>query len=324
MPHKHRRRQKDDDKHFDLPPTVIAKPLPVRETKTTSNKTKKKTKKKEKGGYNYQDDTPKEFKRLMSRLAQTPSNPSSRSTPSGPDDGKKQQGRKRKRSDADESADKNLKILPGERLSDFAARVDQALPLSGISKKSGYTSTDPRDVELRKLREERQTRHEKKLRSLQEEWRKEEARIREKEEEERDEREAEQEEIEDLWRSLEAEAGGSILTKKKKGKSASRKKRKKTGAVEDSDDDDDDPWAKLNRKKAHASRPINPLETAKAPPENLVKPKEVFKVRGIGGAKVDVANVPAAAGSLRRREELASERKNIVEQYRKLMASKRS
>jgi hypothetical protein len=38
---------------------------------------------------------------------------------------------------------------------------------------------------------------------------------------------------------------------------------------------------------------------------------------------VDVANVPAAAGSLRRREALASERKSIVEQYRALMAGKR-
>jgi hypothetical protein len=79
----------------------------------------------------------------------------------------------------------------------------------------------------------------------------------------------------------------------------------------------------LNRK-ARETQPVNPFDVAKAPPTNLVKPKEKFKVRGMGGAKVDVADVPAAAGSLRRREVLASERKNIVEQYRKLMAEKRS
>jgi hypothetical protein len=53
----------------------------------------------------------------------------------------------------------------------------------------------------------------------------------------------------------------------------------------------------------------------------LTKPREVFKIRG--GARVDVANVPNAVGSLRRREELATERKNIVEEYRRLMAERR-
>lgn len=321
---------------------MIAKPLPTREDAATSKKTKKP--KKKTAGDTYKDDTPKEFARMMSRFAKV-SNPSSRATSSGPnDDGKKkqqqqQQGRKRKRGDAGDSNEKDAnnagdkanvpKILPGERMSDFAARVDQALPLSGITKKSGFVSTDPNDVALRKLREDRQTRHEKKLRRLQAGWREEEAKIREKEEEEREEREEKEEELNEMWKMWEAEAGGPLLGgKKKKGKAIGGKKKKKknggAGGEVDSDSDDADPWAKLNRKKkAHASRPINPLESVQAPPEKLVKPREIFKVHGMGGAKVDVANVPAAAGSLRRREELASERKNIVEEYRKLMASKR-
>jgi hypothetical protein len=73
-------------------------------------------------------------------------------------------------------------------------------------------------------------------------------------------------------------------------------------------------------KKRDQERKKNPFETAPAPP-SLVKPREIFKVRG--GAKVDVANVPTAVGSLRRREELAGERRNIVEEYRRLMAEKR-
>lgn len=323
---------------------MFAKPLPTRVDDATAKKEKKKPKKKP-AEKPYKDDTPKEFSRMMNRFTKV-------SNPAPTDDGKKkqqqqpqqQQGRKRKLAEAGESNDnkndnknKNAKktievpkILPGERMSDFAARVDQALPFTGITKKSGLTSTDPKDSALRGLREDRQTRHERKLKRLQQGWREDEARIREKEEEAREERDAKEEELNEMWKQWEAEAGGPLpgaADRKKKGKStAGKKKKKKSGDDSDveSESDDADPWAKLNRKKkAHASRPMNPLETVLAPPQNLVKPREIFKVHGMRGAKADVANVPAAAGSLRRREELASERKNIVEEYRKLMASRR-
>lgn len=257
----------------------------------------------------------------------------------------KPQGRKRKREDTRENKSKKLdskpdmpKILPGERMSDFAARVDQMLPLSGISKKGRNSLNKSEDAAIRKLRETRQTKHEKKLRRLQEGWRKDEERIREKEAEALEELEAQQEEINELLKEWREEAGGGIGVKKKNGKQqngASGKKKKKdkrhrkghgsedgSGAEEDSDEDDDDPWAKLN--KTRSAKPVNPFEVVQAPPTNLVKPKEKFKVHGMGGAKVDVANVPAAAGSLHRREVLANERKNIVEQYRALMAGKRA
>jgi hypothetical protein len=45
-----------------------------------------------------------------------------------------------------------------------------------------------------------------------------------------------------------------------------------------------------------------------------VIPREKFKVKN--GARADVADVPNAAGSLARREELGAERKNIIEAYR--------
>lgn len=277
-------------------------------------------KKKSRAGGGFVDDTPKAFARLM-QLQKTGR------MPSGLDDGSKSKKRKRdaagddtekatKRAEAPSSKSNSAipKILPGEKLSDYSARVNMALPLSGISK-----SKNPASGDLPKLRETRQTKHEKHLRRLQQGWREEEARIREREQEEREEREAEMEEQLDLWKEWETEAGKNKA--KKKGNKSKKKKKGKNGLDSDidDDDDDDDPWEKL-KERDRASRPANPLEVVQAPPQ-LTKPREVFKVRG--GARVDVANVPNAAGSLRRREELAGERKSIVEEYRRLMAEKR-
>lgn len=210
-----------------------------------------------------------------------------------------------------------LKILPGEKLSDFAARVDQQMPLSSMNKSQGPGQS----VNLPKIREERITKHEKHLRKLQKGWREDEAKIREKEAEERELKEAENEDLNELWKEWQIEAGKAKA--KKKGPGAKKKKRKGDDGNDINDYDDDDPWAKLNTRE-RAAKPVNPLEVVQAPPESLTKPREIFRVRrGVGGAEVDVANVPAAAGSLRRREELAKERKTIVEEYRRLMAEKR-
>lgn len=298
---------------YDLPPNLIAKPLPVREDKNSKNGAKKKRiQELAARKASAEDDTPREFKRLMQYQK-------TGKLPSGLDDGQATSKNSKKRKRGETEGEKNSsvaaipKILPGEKLSDFAARVDQALPLSGV-KKSRKSASLP---DLPKLREERLTKHEKRLRRLQQQWREEEARIREREEEERDEKEAEHEEELELWKQWEREAGKG---KKKKKSVKSKKKRRKGNDPDTADeDDDDDPWAKLNAQRA--AKPANPFEVVQAPPQLSTKPKEVLKMRR--GAAVDVANVPSAAGSLRRREELAEERKNIVEQYRRLMAEKR-
>ena len=212
-----------------------------------------------------------------------------------------------------------LNILPGEKLSDFAARVDREMPVSGLkrSQKSSANSL----LGLPKVREERITKHEKRLRRLQQQWREEECRIREREEAEREENEVTHEEQLDLWKEWDREAGRV----KSKSKISTRKKMKGSHGVDGeihshiSDDDNDDPWAKLNLKPRQA-RSLNPMGIAQAPPE-LTKPREVFKLKA--GARVDVANVPAIAGSLRRREELAEERKFFLESYRKVMTAKK-
>lgn len=322
---------------YDLPPSMIAKPLPVRDPQAKPNKKGKDAKKNPpppapKSDYsrksNGEDDTPKAFLRLMQR--QYGSQASSK-----PDAGDSKKRKRGKTEDAKPAARKKAaaataaaaakkkkateepetqsesrsapKILPGERLSDFAARVDRELPISEMQK-----SSKPAASNIPGLKEEhRLTKHEKHLLRLQKQWREDDVAIREREAAEREERQEEMEDQLRLWNEWESEAGKSRA--KKKGGSAKRK-----NAGGDAAANDPDPWAKLAKRER--MKKANPFEVAEAPPQ-LTKPKEKFKVRG--GAKVDVANVPTAAGSLRTREELAGERRNIVEQYRKMMAEKR-
>ncbi|KAJ5165963.1 hypothetical protein N7492_006259 [Penicillium capsulatum] len=332
MPHKHKRRQQDDSQ-FDLPPSMIAKALPVREQQPNpkNGKNGKKpavpdnkkapavpvTSRKKSAKDN---DTPKAFQRLMQYRT------TGKRAPSGLETGekkKKPENKKRKREDAEategsgkkpartlaEQAEASSaetkqavpKILPGEKLSDFAARVDRSMPLSMMTKSNTPGQAKNRDHKI--------TRHEKHLRRLQEGWRAEDVKIREREQAEREEREDEMEDQLELLKEWEAEARGGKA--KKKGTVP----KKKNGAA---GDDDPDPWAKL--KKRDKERQSNPFDVVQEPPQ-LKKPREIFKVRG--GAKVDVANVPNAVGSLRRREELADERRNIVEEYRRRMVEKR-
>ncbi|KAL2819119.1 hypothetical protein BJX63DRAFT_28178 [Aspergillus granulosus] len=354
MPHKHKRRQNDPNA-YDLPPTLIAKPLPVRDPSKPG-----KPKGKGKGSFKPQakdakattkqnvntgarrksardDDTPAAFRRLMQfqeRNQMANANKKRKRSGSGVEDDSdnsesdapvavSKKAAKKTPGGISTAASKSAetetgpqeksvvapKILPGEKLSDFAARVDREMPLSDM-KRSSNPSTPSN---LPKIKDHRTTKHEKHLRRLQAQWREDDARIKEKEAAEREEREEEMEEQLRLWKEWEAESG----KKKRNPNAATGKQKKKGGGAEGVEyDDGPDPWAKLKKKRAA----VNPFDVAQEPPQ-LKKPREVFKVRG--GAKVDVANVPASVGSLRRREELANERRNIVDEYRRLMAEKR-
>lgn len=300
MPHKHKRKNRDDEE-YDLPPSARAKPLSVRESgtlsdnfasKTKQRKDKKKTKRI--AGYGA-DDTPKAFARLM-QFSQTGKGFK------GLDNGEPR-GKKRKvntdekkvaqTQEPSKPAQKVPKILPGERMSDFAARVDQALPVSGLARKG-------KNIEGFK---ERQTKTEKRIQKMISQWRDEEEKIKEREQEERDLAEIEEDEQEamreDKTAPIPTQGGG-----KKKGK--------RKGNVED------DPWAVL---KAKREEPKGLNDVAQAPPTFKAVPKEKFKVKN--GAKVQVADIPNAAGSLRRREELGEARKSIIENYRAMMAAKK-
>ena len=260
------------------------------------------------------DDTPKAFARLMAFKARG-------AIRKGLDDGpqpskSKSKAKKPQIGDTTESVtvdseaqpQQSLKIQPGERLSEFAQRVNQALPLSGINKNG---------KKIPGLREHRVTRHEKHLKRLQAGWRAEEARIRERELEARELAEEERDEEEALWEDKTADLPSG--TGKKKGKGKGRKKL----VVGEVDDKEEDPWEALKRSREQRK---GLHDVVQAPPTFDRVPREVFKVRN--GAKVNVGNVPNRAGnnvqlSLRKREELGEERKTIIDTYRALMAAKK-
>lgn len=200
-----------------------------------------------------------------------------------------------------------LKIMPGESLSDFRQRVNQALPLSGISKSGKKTPG---------LGDHRVTKHERHLKRLQEGWRKEEARIREKEMEAAELAEEEQDELDAMWEDKTEDLPTSAGGKKKKAKKG--KKRLVVGEVDDKGEDE---WEALRKKREDGKRK-GLHDVVQEPPNFSRVPREIFKVKG--GAKVNVGNVPNAAGSLRKREELGEERQGIIETYRRLMAAKRA
>jgi hypothetical protein len=225
---------------------------------------------------------------------------------SGLDDGTSRKAKKRKvgqeaqsTKDAQStstSSDPTLKIQPGERLADFAARVDQALPMGGLTRK-GNTKVEGI--------KERQTKTEKRLQKLYAEWREEETRR-------KDAIEEFQEKQEELAEEKETEFGGQSLAFPE-----GRRKKRKRLLGETAASDDEDPWAVLKERR---EKPKGLHDVVQAPPTLKVIPKEKFKVRN--GAKVNVANVPANAGSLKRREELGDARREVIERYRTMMKGK--
>lgn len=259
------------------------------------------------------DDTPKAFARLLQMQEQ-------KKLPSGLDNGDARANKKRKRGQDEAAAGKAAKaakapapvvpksklqpvadipkIMPGEKLRDYNARVDQALPIAGLAVKGKNKGLGTK---------ERQTKTEKRLHKMYADWRKEDERIKEKAEEEEELREEDEEEKKALY----GEEATAIHEVGKKGK-----RRRMIGEQKD---DKDDPWAVLKTKR---DAPKGLHDVAQAPPEFTVKPKEKFKVKN--NARVNVVDVPNSAGSLKRREELGAERKNIIEQYRALMSKSSS
>ncbi|KAI2643189.1 hypothetical protein GGS21DRAFT_495133 [Xylaria nigripes] len=311
MPHKHTRRVRDEST-FDLPPTQIAKSLPVKEiARKRNDQRNEKTKGppaaeqapnnlKRKRATAPKDDAPRAFKRLMAYA----SGKKPRSGLDNGDEPRKSKGRKQAAAQEGKSAEAKAEpastviptIRPGERMSEFSARVDAALPLAGLVNNSMKGKKDPLGLKVW------QTNKERKMHKLYDEWREQDRKIKEKKEEELElqaEKELEEDESGVSWKlNIESQQTG--------GK---KKKRSK---------DDEDPWAVL-RKKRGEKRP-GLRDVAVAPPEFTAKPSPQLLVRG---AAVNVKDIPKAAGSLKQREELQVARDEIVAAYRKRMAEKR-
>ncbi|KAI8958230.1 hypothetical protein F5Y11DRAFT_336939 [Daldinia sp. FL1419] len=308
MPHKHTRREKDPST-YDLPPSQVAKPLPVNSQSRKDDAEKKDAVQAGKGqkrkrGAMPKDDAPRAFKRLMAFAG-------GKKPRSGLDNGD-EPSRKNKKKKADATTNTEVetkvekelpKIRPGERMSEFAARVDAALPVSGLINNSVKSGKDPLGLKVW------QTKKEKKMHKLYDEWREEERKIKEQKEEELElqaEKELEEEELGVTWK-LDPQGGGK---KKKKGK--------RTKYLGEAAGDDEDPWEALKKKRGETKAGLH--DVVQAPPEFTVKPQKKMTVRG---AAVEIDGIPKAAGSLRRREELQTVRDDIVASYRKLMSEKR-
>ncbi|KAM3066679.1 hypothetical protein ACMFMF_010185 [Clarireedia jacksonii] len=200
------------------------------------------------------------------------------------------------------------KIKPGERMSEFAARVDAMLPIGGLINKSAKGGKDPLGLKIKR------TKTEERMHRLYAQWREEEAKIQKRRLEAAELAEEEEMEMDAngqmQWKS-DLDAAGSKGSKKQK-----KKRKKLVGEV---DDGNDDPWAQVAKNRGEVKGGLN--DVVQAPPTFTKVPRAKFKE--LRGAKVEVEDVPKASGSLRRREELGEVRKSIVESYRQMMKENR-
>jgi len=188
-------------------------------------------------------------------------------------------------------------------MSDFSARVDAALPVSGLVSKGGAGRNIPGVKQTR-------TKTEKKMHRMYGEWREADQRRKEKVAEAREEAE------------MEGEEGGAPVVPDGVGRTKGKGGR---------EDEEEDPWAELARRRKVEEREqlaqrgggglVGLHDVVLAPPRFQKVPGEKFKVKD--GAKVAVLDIPGAAGSLRRREELGQARKSVVEGYRAMMKERR-
>ncbi|CCE29985.1 hypothetical protein E4U22_000875 [Claviceps purpurea] len=287
MPHKHKRKRGGED-IYDLSPSENALPLPVTAGKRNGKQIIEQTRaKRPRKDRNDNNDTPREFRRLMA-YAQ------GKTIRSGLDDG----GTEKSTKSALDSPVETPRIKPGENIRSFSARVDAALPISGLATKT--KTKDGKDSLGFKVR---RTRKERKMHKLYDQWRAEERKIQEQKE---DDRELAAEELETQIGSSGTLAENALEGIAQLGDSNKSRKRGKA--------QEDDPWQQLLRKRGEAK--IGLHDVAQAPPDLLHK--KFRKQLQVGGAVVDVENIPRAAGSLRRREELQTARDDVLEAYRKI------
>jgi hypothetical protein len=287
MPHKHKGKRgagsEDDTANFDLPPTTQASPLPNHKPRAVvvaddAGETKRSNKRRKPIGSKQSgwdvgpaaDDTPKQFARLMAFTKQ------GKKLRKGLDDGLKAKatGKGVSRKEKNESVARDsgsaehsrstnedlrqptpetqLKILPGERLADFALRVDQSLPLSSVPRHA----TKPPTMAGADVKEKTYlTKHNKRLAKMQAQWHEEEKKIQEKREEEDVDRVEQREEEGLLWADV-VEARNSRKGRRKKAEG--------------------DIWKVLEKKKRDAVGGLSAGTTAQAPP--MLKPlKNIFR-----------------------------------------------
>ena len=258
---------------------------------------------KRKRGQGQKDEVPRAFKRLMAFAE-------GKKIRNGLDDGSRSKSKKTQATKAAPVPAESEKeaevptIKPGEKLSDFAARVDVALPLGGLINKTVRDGKDPLGLKVRRSKKER------KLHKLYAHWREEDKKIKERREEDLElveEREMENEAV---------DAAAGFSGGRPPGK---RKATKKGRLLGESAEKEEDPWEQLKRKRGESK--IGLHDVAQAPPELKKIMSSSVLVRG---AAVEAGSIPKSAGSLRRREELQGVREDVMASYRRMMEEKRA
>lgn len=262
-----------------------------------------------------------------------------RKPPKGLDDGAPASKKRKRDAESNTTAQTPIEpgsvvptILPSEPLSAFSARVDAAIPVSGLakSKSCSVTAVGPR---------ERQTKMEKRMQRMQAEWREAAAKRKEKLAEVEEEAEAEGDEGDgdgDGDRRIGGVNGNGQAGRKVKAKRKS-KRRKGLAETENNEDvDDDDPWAviaakRLENSSTAASGPrsgglVGLHDVVLAPPKFSKVPKEKPRMgnTGIAGA-MHIRSAPKKGSTigLKRQQELGEARRSVVETYRRMMNERR-
>lgn len=163
-----------------------------------------------------------------------------------------------------------LKIRPGERLRDFSLRVDQSLPLTSIPKYTTKIKSDATIAGLNgKAARANMTKHNRRLVKLQERWREEEKKRRERLEGKMEEGEEKREVEEGLWVGVGGRGGRG-------GKGSKKEKEKGREGV------DDDPWRELEgKRREEAQMKTNALVQGKE--KEKEKDKNGMAIGGVGG-----------------------------------------
>ena len=294
MPHKHRRdKSKSDASYYDLAPS---KPVHISRTANpiTDSTTKRATKLSKRKHARQEDDTPRAFTRLLHTY---------RPPRSGLDDGIRPKRRKASEpptfseSQTQPSTTTLPTIQPHEPLSSFGARVDAALPFSGLSKRGGGG---------KELGAERRTKTEKKMQKMQKEWREEEQRRKEKIEAEEDEAIV-----------VEGDLDSLAKTEPKAVRRFGKRKRE-IGGRPGSRNDTEDIWAHIKGKRIEddgekaTSGLIGLHDVVQAPPSFSKPPRS--------------RNDPSQYqkfGGLKQKFELSHARTSVVEGYRQMMKARR-
>ncbi|KAF8445286.1 hypothetical protein BGX38DRAFT_1143486 [Terfezia claveryi] len=285
--------------NFELPPTSLSKHTNLSRRK--SLKHRKRITKTSSTDY-LEDDTPKAFARLMS--SGTKRKRGGEEDIGGPKEKKTSQGNPNKQplpstqKKLEQQRKPSLQILPGESLRAFNRRVDASMPIPLKGPKT--SKTDPIDhLPNSKSKLKQPT-------SIPAE-------------------DPEEEDYSDYLTdsstySLDSHGDPRPKTfrprapRPRQKRTPGRKKKPKPRGPSP------DPFAILLEKRGKPKFG----ETAEAPPELRVKPKEILRAKRKVGVGVDVGGIPKAVGSIARREILAEERRGVVERYREMMEGRRA